>query len=80
MAADRMTPEREQQIRELAEMSGEDSAIAQTLAEVDRLREFERRVTEELEEFEDAAKADPNTPRVARLMIAALQHAVRGGA
>lgn len=52
--------------------------LQEARAEEARLREFERRVTEELEEFEDAAKGDPNTPRVARLMIAALQHAVRG--
>jgi hypothetical protein len=53
-------------------------AVPELLAEVDRLREFERRVTEEVEEFEDAAKDDPNTPNVARLMIANLRHAMGG--
>jgi septal ring factor EnvC (AmiA/AmiB activator) len=33
-----MTPEREQEIRELAEMSGPDSAIAHAVTELDRLR------------------------------------------
>ncbi|WP_181785599.1 hypothetical protein [Streptomyces phytophilus] len=53
MTADRMTPEREQQIRELAEMSGEDSAIAQTVAEVDRLRGALREACDHVAEQDD---------------------------
>lgn len=51
-------------------------AVPALLAEVERLREFERRVTEEVEEFEDAANDDPETPDVARHMIRLLRMAM----
>lgn len=50
------------------------------LAEIARLREFERRLTEEVEEMEDAAREDPGTPRVARHMIRLLRMAMTDGA
>jgi len=48
------------------------------LAELADLAEWKRRVTEEVEEFEAAAKDDPKTPRAACLMIANLRRAMRG--
>lgn len=52
--------------------------LATVRAERDELAEWKRRVTEEVEEFEAAAKDDPQTPRAARLMIASLRRAMRG--
>jgi hypothetical protein len=48
------------------------------VAEVDRLREFERRVTEEVEVFEESARKDPETPRAALFMISLLRNAMGG--
>jgi hypothetical protein len=48
----------------------------QQVSDVDRLRDFQRRVTEEVEEFEDAANDDPATPPVALHMIKLLRMAM----
>lgn len=46
--------------------------------ELARLRELKRRVTEQLEDFEEGLEEDPGAPAVARNMTALLARAVRG--
>lgn len=46
--------------------------------ELARLRELERRVTEQLEDFEEGLEEDPGAPAVARNMTELLARAVRG--
>jgi uncharacterized coiled-coil DUF342 family protein len=80
-------PMPEQQLAEIREgryqvrsMATVDVQITALLDEITRLREFERRLTEEVEEMEDAAREDPGTPQVARTMIRLLRMAMTDGA
>jgi hypothetical protein len=61
---------------ELTELREEYANTVARVAEVDRLRDFKRRITEEIEEFEDAANDDPATPPVALHMIKLLRMAM----
>lgn len=63
----------------LAELAAVRTERDEAVGERDHLMEWQRRVTEEVEEFEDAADDDPDAPNVARLMIANLRRAMDGG-
>lgn len=79
---DVFTPEHDAQQhhdRTSAELATLRGRVAE-LDEITRLREFERRLTEEVEEMEDAAREDPGTPQVARHMIRLLRMAMTDGA